>query len=136
MRINLKFYDVFSSFLWFGRFCFQSWCSIFWDGQTPQNISHASRLLKIILRLCIKHLDFDIKGHAVVLLAAILHFKVAAFLLYKWLLKPQLEQSMMLMSDTEFFFILPRAKINNLPASTKFWQLSPIFSLIFYVLKA
>jgi hypothetical protein len=36
-------------------------------------------------------------------------------------------------SDTEFFILLPRAKIGNLPASAKFLRFPPIFSMIFYV---
>ena len=39
-------------------------------------------------------------------------------------------------ADTEFFILLPRAKISNLPASTKFMRFPPLFSMIFYVVKA
>jgi hypothetical protein len=39
-------------------------------------------------------------------------------------------------SDTEFFIFLPRAKISNLPASAIFLLIHPLFSMIFYVIKA
>jgi cell division protein FtsN len=39
-------------------------------------------------------------------------------------------------ADTEFFILLPRAKNGNLPASAKFLQFPPLFSMIFYVITA
>ena len=38
-------------------------------------------------------------------------------------------------TDTEFFKLLPRAKIGNLPASAIFFEISPLFSMIFCVIK-
>ena len=38
--------------------------------------------------------------------------------------------------DTEFFILLLRAKIGNLSASAKFLQFTPIFTMIFNVIKA
>jgi hypothetical protein len=39
-------------------------------------------------------------------------------------------------ADREFFILLPRAKIDNLPASANFLQFPPLFSMMFYVIKA
>ena len=47
--------------------------------------------------------------------------------------KPQMTGSL---PDTEFFILLPRAKICNLQASAKFLQFPPLFRMIFYVINA